>query len=157
MRHSVTTLPHHKAAITRLGISPLITPRNELILSQFIATNPEWAGEGWRKGSVKACCSCTLTGDQAMGGASVFQSCSLQNPEPMVMFPLPESEPESAGPLCTGLERTTGSEGPTPQFLNSMLSSLRNYAPANLLCVWSCIGLCPTAEYLFHIKVIVFL
>lgn len=27
--------------------------------TQFVTTNPEWAGEGWRKGSVKACCSST--------------------------------------------------------------------------------------------------
>lgn len=70
------------------------------------------------------------------------------------MFPLPESA-MSAGPHSSGLEWTTGSEGPIPQMLNSILTPLRNFAPANPLCVWSCIYLCPVAKYLFHIKVTV--
>lgn len=151
MRHSVTTLPHHKAAITRLGINSLITPRNELILSHTIHNHKSWMG---RRGLPVA-----LVPDwwSSHGRSQCFSIMQFTKSRTHGHVSSPRVWAWISWTSVTGLEWTTGSEGPTPQFLNSMLPSLRNYALANLLCVWSCTWHCPMAEYLFHIKVIVFL
>ena len=69
--YSVPTLPCHKAATTRLGISFLMTPRNKLVLSYAICSHT--CGMGTRGLQQKFCQGLLLqylTSDKAMEGFS---------------------------------------------------------------------------------------